>query len=161
MQHRKRVLRKTQPRLRTAAQSQDRNNSTDEVSGVGLVCLSMMCLLGVLPGVIVVGVTIKLVGGFKIQWPFLKLLQKRLILLHHSQLQRRINKLRFVHYSIVIFVCVCGYHITWSLLQSKLRRPLLMDERMKCKPWSAIRKFRSPRQNTTLCGRETEPSPTA
>lgn len=41
------------------------------------------------------------------------------------------------------------YH-TWSLLHSKLKRPLLMEERKKCRPWSAIRKFRSPNQNTTL-----------
>lgn len=55
-------------------------------------------------------------------------------------------------------MCVCLFQgITWSLFQSKLRRPLLMDERMKCKPWSAIRKFRSPKQNTTLCVRGMEP----
>lgn len=40
--------------------------------------------------------------------------------------------------------------LTWSLVHSKLSRPLLIDERRKCRPWSAMRKFRSPKQNTAL-----------
>lgn len=48
--------------------------------------------------------------------------------------------------------CVCAQFvpITWSLSHSRFKRPLLIDERRKCKPWSAIRKLRSPNQNTTL-----------
>ena len=50
---------------------------------------------------------------------------------------------------------LCSFwQITWSLLHSRLRRPLLMEERRKWRPWSAIRKFRSPNQNTTLWERE-------
>lgn len=46
-----------------------------------------------------------------------------------------------------IYLCVC---LTWSLSHSRLKRPLLIEERRKCIPWSAIRKLRSPNQKTTL-----------
>ena len=49
--------------------------------------MSYICLSQALPGIIGVGVTVELVGGFKIQRPFLKFLQERLLLLHHGELQ--------------------------------------------------------------------------
>ncbi len=53
-------------------------------------------------------------------------------------------------YLCCLCLCVC---LTWSLFHSRLNRPLLIEERRKCIPWSAIRKFRSPNQKTTLkCG---------
>ncbi len=54
--------------------------------------------------------------------------------------------------SVYLCLCLCVF-LTWSLFHSRLNRPLLIEERRKCIPWSAIRKFRSPNQKTTLiCG---------
>lgn len=50
------------------------------------------------PGVIGVSFTVKLIGGFKIQWPFVKLLQKGFLFLHHDELQQQnVNQNIFIH----------------------------------------------------------------
>lgn len=105
------------------------------------------------PGVIFIGIQVKFVGRLKIERSFFELLQSWNLIFHHSQLKRQkedYEQGRKKLLNVLLWEQNDVASCTWSLDHRRLKFLLLMQLRMKCIPWSSIRKFKSPNQKTSL-----------
>lgn len=101
------VLLKTQPRLGVSVQNSNRDKSTIWSLGCLWACVWYV-EWNALPGIISVAVAIELVSGFEVQRPLVKFLQKSLLRLHHSELQKHgTNELARVRHVLYVRLWVC------------------------------------------------------